>query len=85
MVVSRMSTVRKRRGQFQVSWLERLSNESRPGAPRKITDEQVEMVITKTLQEGGPGDDPHWIHPLNGRSEGDVAVGDLTDLASLWL
>ena len=31
-----------------------------PGAPRKITDEQVELVITKTLEERGPGEDTHW-------------------------
>ena len=27
---------------------------------RKITDEQVELVITKTLEERGPGEDTHW-------------------------
>ena len=30
-----------------------------PGA-RKITDEQVELVITKTLEEREPGEDTHW-------------------------
>jgi len=32
----------------------------RPGAPRTIADEQVELVITKTLEERGPGLDTHW-------------------------
>ena len=53
-------TVRKWRGRFQVSRLEGLSDEPRPGAPRKISDEQVELVITKTLEERGPGEDTHW-------------------------
>jgi transposase len=37
-----------------------LGDEPRPGAPRTITDEQVELVITKTLEERGPGVDTHW-------------------------
>ena len=53
-------TVRKWRSRFAVSRLEGLSDEPRPGAPRKITDEQVELVITKTLEEQGPGADTHW-------------------------
>jgi transposase len=36
-----------------------LSDESRPGRPRLITDEQVERVITATLEET-PGQDTHW-------------------------
>ena len=53
-------TVRKWRGRFQAGRLEGLGDEPRPGAPRKITDEQVELVITKTLEERGPGEDTHW-------------------------
>ena len=53
-------TVRKWRGRFLASRLEGLGDEPRPGAPRKITDEQVELVITKTLEERGPGQDTHW-------------------------
>ena len=53
-------TVRKWRSRFQASRLEGLSDEPRPGAPRTITDEQVELVITKTLEEQGPGADTHW-------------------------
>jgi AraC-like DNA-binding protein len=33
---------------------------SRGRVPRTITDEQVELVITKTLEERGPGEDTHW-------------------------
>jgi transposase len=53
-------TVRKWRGRFVTHRLEGLSDEPRPGAPRKITDEQVELVITRTLEERGPGEDTHW-------------------------
>jgi transposase len=53
-------TVAKWRSRFLASRLEGLSDEPRPGAPRKITDELVELVITKTLEEQGPGLDTHW-------------------------
>ena len=53
-------TVRKWRGRFMVSRLEGLGDDPRPGAPRKISDEQVELVITKTLEERGPSEDTHW-------------------------
>src|ERR1700735_2423761 len=53
-------TVRKWRGRFMASRLEGLGCDPRPGAPRKISDEQVELVITKTLEERGPGEDTHW-------------------------
>jgi hypothetical protein len=33
---------------------------ARPGAPRKITDEQVEVVVTRVLTEKGRGQDTHW-------------------------
>jgi transposase len=53
-------TVRKWRGRFLRERLEGLPDEPRPGRPRTITDEQVELVITKTLEERGPGEDTHW-------------------------
>jgi transposase len=53
-------TVRKWRSRFMVNRLEGLSDEPRPGAPRTITDVHVELVITKTLEERGPGEDTHW-------------------------
>ncbi|HEY2576282.1 MAG TPA: IS630 family transposase, partial [Streptosporangiaceae bacterium] len=53
-------TVRKWRTRFAAARLEGLGDERRPGARRTITDEQVELVITKTLEERGPGQDTHW-------------------------
>ena len=57
--VSRAMVV-KWRSRFLRDRLEGLSDEPRPGAPRTITDEQVELVITRTLEEQGPGLDTHW-------------------------
>src|SRR5215467_7084433 len=54
------ATVTKWRSRFVAARLEGLADEPRPGAPRKISDEQVELVITKTLEESGPGEDTHW-------------------------
>src|SRR5512142_306008 len=53
-------TVSKWRSRFLAARLGGLSDEPRPGAPRKITDEQVERVITRTLEARGPGQDTHW-------------------------
>jgi len=53
------STVGKWRKRFIEQRLEGLLDESRPGAPRKISDENVERVITMTL-ESIPKDATHW-------------------------
>jgi transposase len=53
-------TVTKWRGRFVRGRLEGLSDESRPGRPRTIADEQVEQVIVKTLEEPPPNHDSHW-------------------------
>jgi transposase len=53
-------TVTKWRGRFLRDRLEALTDEPRPGRPRAITDEQVEQVITKTLEEPPPHHDTHW-------------------------
>jgi transposase len=53
-------TVMKWRNRFLRDRLEGLSDEPRPGRPRTITDEQVELVVTRTLEERGPGQDTHW-------------------------
>jgi transposase len=52
-------TVGKWRRRFLAKRLEGLVDEPRPGGPRKITDEQVEEVIVKTL-EAAPSDATHW-------------------------
>jgi transposase len=52
-------TVSKWRSRFLVGRLDGLSDEPRPGRPRVITDEQVERVITRTLEQT-PGTDTHW-------------------------
>jgi transposase len=52
-------TVTKWRARFLARRLAGLADEPRPGAPRKITDEQVERVLVTTL-ETTPKDATHW-------------------------
>jgi transposase len=63
------ATVGKWRGRFAKRRLEGLVDEPRPGAPRTITDEQVEQVITKTLEET-PTDATHWSTRAMARATG---------------
>src|SRR5213592_4136152 len=53
------STVGKWRGRFARRGLDGLHDEPRPGKPRSITDEDVERVIVKTLEEQ-PANATHW-------------------------
>jgi transposase len=53
-------TVGKWRQRFVERRLDGLLDEPRPGQPRKITDEQVERVIVKTLEERPPDSGTHW-------------------------
>ena len=53
-------TVAKWRSRFLADGLEGLSDEPRPGAPRTVTDEDVEAVIVKTLEQSPPDQDTHW-------------------------
>jgi transposase len=54
-----VSTVRRWRNRFAEHRLDGLTDDPRPGQPRKITDAQVEEVIVKTL-ESTPKDATHW-------------------------
>ncbi len=53
------ATAGKWRERFRLQGMEGLSDEPRPGAPRKITDGQVEEAVTKTL-ESVPTAATHW-------------------------
>lgn len=53
------ATVGKWRERFRIHRLEGLADEPRPGAPRKISDSQVEEVVTRTL-ETLPAAATHW-------------------------
>jgi transposase len=53
------NTVAKWRGRFARRGLDGLHDEPRPGKPRSISDEDVERVIVKTLEEQ-PKDATHW-------------------------
>jgi transposase len=52
-------TVCKWRERFRIGGLDGLADEPRPGAPRKISDAQVEALITRTL-ESTPPQGTHW-------------------------
>src|SRR6516165_2430106 len=53
------ATVGKWRERFREFGMDGLLDEPRVGAPRKITDLQIEEVITKTL-ETMPANSTHW-------------------------
>ena len=55
----RAATVGKWRSRFLARRLDGLTDEPRPGAPRKITDATVEAVVTRTL-ETKPRNATHW-------------------------
>jgi transposase len=76
----RPQTVTKWRGRFVRDRLAGLADEPRPGAPRKITDEQVELVIVKTLEEAPTGGDTHW----STRSMATAAGLNQTAVSRIW-
>jgi len=54
-----LPTVGKWRERFRQRGLEGLTDEPRPGAPRTVSDAEVERVLTRTL-ETAPEDATHW-------------------------
>ena len=73
------ATVGKWRERFREFGMDGLLDEPRVGAPRKITDQQIEDVVTKTL-ESMPANSTHWSTRL-GRTDGSVAERHRADLA----
>jgi transposase len=72
-------TVGKWRSRFIEKRLEGLLDEPRPGAPRQIRDEDVERVLTVTL-ESTPRDATHW----STRSMARVSGLSQTAVSRIW-
>jgi len=74
-----LPTVGKWRSRFLRAGVDGLLDEARPGAPRKLTDEQVESVIIKTL-ETQPAGATHW----STRSMAEVSGLSQTAISRIW-
>lgn len=74
-----MPTVGKWRKRFVAKRLDGLLDEPRPGAPRTISDAQVEAVITKTL-ESKPAQATHW----STRSMAEASGLSQTAISRIW-
>ena len=72
--------IRKWRTRFLEDRADGLADAKRPGAPRTITDEQVEAVITRTLTEKGRGQDTHW----STRSMADETGLSQSSVSRIW-
>jgi transposase len=73
------TTVGKWRARFVAHRLDGLHDEPRPGAPRTITDADVERVIVKTLEET-PRHATHW----STRSMATAAGMSQTAISKIW-
>jgi transposase/transposase-like protein len=73
------ATVGKWRARFIERRLNGLLDEDRPGAPRKITDDKVEKLIVKTLEEK-PKDATHW----STRSMAQATGMSQTSISLIW-
>ena len=76
------ATVGKWRRRFVDHRLEGLHDEPRPGVPRSITDDDVERVIVKTLEEVPDRRHP-LVHPVHGQSHRHEPVRCQPHLAGL--
>ena len=72
-------SVRKWRERFRHRGLEGLADEPRPGAPRTVTDADVERVIALTL-ESAPSNATHW----STRSMARTAGLSQTAISRIW-
>jgi transposase len=72
-------TVGRWRGRFAKRGLDGLHDEPRPGKPRQITDEDVERVIVKTLEESPPNA-THW----STRSMAQATGMSQTAISRIW-
>src|SRR5258708_14985292 len=74
-----IQTVSKWRNRFVAQGVDGLLDETRPGQPRKISDAQVEAVITRTL-ETKPAAATHW----SSRSMAKVSGLNQTAVSRIW-
>ncbi len=74
-----IQTVSKWRERFRCSGVDGLLDEPRPGQPRKISDAQVEAVISRTL-ESKPTDATHW----STRSMAQASGLNQTAISRIW-
>jgi len=78
------NSVCKWRERFRVRRLPGLTDEPRPGAPRKATDDRIVDVMTRTLQ-GPPAHATQWTTRSLGRRGRPLEGHDRAHLADVWV